>query len=335
MSSPTWSIRLPCAACRKCLLLGTLLSLLAPGAAMAAESMQRGGPSFANERTERWQVGVIVQAGGGRVTGIVATLPIPMDWPEQTGRSVDQDISPQVSNVDYQVLQDGVRQKRVGIARLNPGERAQAVLVLEVVKRDIAAPEATDSLQVPERVDRDMRLYLRPSPYIESTDRRIQQVAREVVAGHDTAWKQVEAIYDWVRANVRYEFDVKIKGAKQAMDDGFGDCEELTSLFVAMCRAADIPARAVWIPDHCYPEFYLEDAQGEGHWFPCQAAGDRAFGFMLEARPVLQKGDSFKIAGSRKPVRYVAETLTARHAEADPQVQFVRQRLDDAAQTGR
>jgi hypothetical protein len=287
-----------------------------------------GGPRFANERTERWQVGVTVQAGAGRVTGILATLPIPMDWPEQTVRVVGEDISPQVSNVDFRVLQDGVRQMQVGIARLNPGERAQALLTLEIVKRDIAAPPSTDSLQVPARVDRDMRVYLRPSPYIESTDRRIRQLAEEITADRETAWSKVEAIYDWVRENVRYEFDVKIRGARQALDDGYGDCEELTSLFVAMCRAVGIPARAVWIPGHCYPEFYLEDQQGDGYWFPCQAAGTRSFGSMPEARPVLQKGDSFKIPGSRKPVRYVAEKLVAKHADANPQVQFVRQQLE-------
>ena len=34
------------------------------------------------------------------------------------------------------------------------------------------------------------------------------------------------------------------QGRRQALDDGFGDCEELTSLFVAMCRAAKSPPGA-------------------------------------------------------------------------------------------
>ena len=80
-------------------------------------------------------------------------------------------------------------------------------------------------------------------------------------------------------------FARQIEGARQALDDGFGDCEELTSLFVAMCRAVGIPARCVWVPGHCYPEFYLEDKEGKGHWFPCQAAGSPAFGGIPEKRP--------------------------------------------------
>ena len=80
-----------------------------------------------------------------------------------------------------------------------------------------------------------------------------------------------------------------------ALKDKTGDCEELTSLFIALCRASDIPARTVWVPGHCYPEFYLEDDEGKGHWFPCQAAGSRAFGGIPEQKPILQKGDNFSV----------------------------------------
>ena len=102
-----------------------------------------------------------------------------------------------------------------------------------------------------------------------------------------------------------------IKGALAGLKDGTGDCEELTSLFIALCRAADIPARTVWVQGHCYPEFYLEDEKGDGHWFPCQAAGSREFGGIVETRPILQKGDNFKPhPGQKKHQRYLAEYLT-------------------------
>ena len=50
----------------------------------------------------------------------------------------------------------------------------------------------------------------------------------------------------------------------------------------------------VQVPGHVYAEFYLLDAEGAGHWYPCQLAGTRAFGSMPEHRPVLQKGDNFR-----------------------------------------
>ena len=184
------------------------------------------------------------------------------------------------------------------------------------------------SCACPRQSSGKLRTFLGPSPYIESDDPRIREAARQVVAEKPLAWEQAEAIFDWVRGKVEYRFDRNIKGARQALDDGFGDCEELTSLFVAMCRAVGIPARAVWVPGHCYPEFYLEDEQGQGHWYPCQAAGTRIFGAMPEARPILQKGDNFRAPGSRQALRYVQETLTAKNATADPEVQFVQKSLD-------
>ena len=100
-----------------------------------------------------------------------------------------------------------------------------------------------------------------------------------------------------MRKAVRYQFDPKIRSSVDALRSGHGDCEELTSLFIAVCRAAGIPARAVWVPGHCYPEFYLVDGEGHGRWFPCQAAGERMFGQMVEWRPILQKGDRFRVPG--------------------------------------
>ena len=176
---------------------------------------------------------------------------------------------------------------------------------------------------------RDIGKFLAPSPYIESRHGKIRKLAREVIKDKASAWEQVEAMYDWVRDNVEYE-NGPLKGALAALNDGNGDCEELTSLFIALCRANKIPARTVWIPGHCYPEFYLQDQQGVGHWFPCQAAGTRDFGSMPDFRPILQKGDNFRVPEKKKPQRYVAEFLKVNSVRGGgkPRVQFVRQLLD-------
>ena len=94
-----------------------------------------------------------------------------------------------------------------------------------------------------------------------------------------------------------------------------------------MCRAIKVPARMVWVPDHCYPEFYLADDEGTGHWIPCQAAGTRAFGSMPEMRPILQKGDNFKVPEKPKSQRYVAEHVEAKPVRGSraPKVTFVRE----------
>ena len=70
------------------------------------------------------------------------------------------------------------------------------------------------------------------------------------------------------------------KGAIDALRDEQADCQGRSMLFIALCRANKIPARMVWVDGHAYPEFYLEDAEGKGYWFPCESAGTRAFGEM-------------------------------------------------------
>ncbi len=286
------------------------------------------GIRLENPTVQRWDVGMIVEAPGS-CTGIVASVPVPMEWPEQQVTEIDRDVSQQVGTIRFRTLAGGVRQMLIPIRRLAAGDTAKALLTFEITKSAIVGPENTDDLRVPVRVPRELYQYLGTSPQIESTDREIKRLAEQVVQGCATDWDRVQAIYDWVREHVEYRFDVNLKGARAALKDGFGDCEELTSLFVAMCRANRIPARSVWVPGHTFPEFYLEDANGKGHWFPCQAAGSHEFGSIGELRPILQKGDDFRIPGERAAKRYVAETFRARDASAPPRVQFIRRKLDD------
>ena len=278
---------------------------------------------------ERWQIGLTVESPG-TCTGILATVPVPMDWPEQRIREVAREVSPQVASIRERTLDGGVRQLLISIPRLNAGQTASALLTLEVWKRTLLTPRETDALKAPTEADRELRRYLGRSPMIETTDREIQRIVREIVVDQPSDWASALAIYNWVRENVRYEFDVELKGALTALRAGQGDCEELTSLFVAFCRVNDIPARSVWIPGHCYPEFYLEDAAGQGHWFPCQAAGTFQFGELTETRPILQKGDRFQVPGEHGDKRYVSETFRARDATVNPRVQFIRKKLDAA-----
>ncbi len=285
------------------------------------------GIRLGEARTSQWKFGVVIRASGA-MNGVVATTPVPMDWPEQKVRIVAEDISPS-AKVTYRTLDGGVRQMVVSIPRLAAGEEARAVVTFEIVKHDIKGPDDTSPFRLPKR-SRETAKFLQPSPYIESTDAKIRSLAPQLIAEKGSAWEQTEAIFDWVRANVRYEFAETIKPATAALKDGVGDCEELSSLFIAFCRANKIPARAVWVPGHTYPEFYLEDAQGRGHWFPCQAAGEaHDFGRMPEERPILQKGDNFKVPEERGPQRYVKQFLKAANAQANPEVQFVMEPVKD------
>ena len=293
----------------------------------AAQPAGQAGVTLVEPVTHKWEVGVVVTARGP-VRGILATIPVPSDWPEQQVRIADEQFSTHVGRVGYRELEGGVKQMLVSIPAIGAGETAQALVTFEVTRSPIAAPADTSVFVIPQRIPRDVRKFLAPSPYIESTHSEIRKVADEVVDESLPAWQQVESAYDWVREHVEYK-NGDLKGALAALRDGTGDCEELTSLFIAICRAKKIPARTVWVPDHCYPEFYLEDAEGNGHWIPCEAAGTRNFGAMATSKPVLQKGDNFRVPEKRTPQRYVAELLKATGVAGGAPVVVWHRRLID------
>ena len=288
------------------------------------------GPRMGDSQTTCWRTGMIVKATGGACRGITGYAPVPTDWPEQQVTILEEEVSPE-AKISYKMIDGGVKIMNVRIPMLASGKEAKALVTVEIRRSTMLPPENTDRYVLPDekKLPREIRLYLAPSPMIESRSPKIRKLAKEIGVDEKQAWKKVEAIYDWVRDNVKYQ-NGPLKGALAALKDGTGDCEELTSLFIAICRAAGIPARTVWVPGHCYPEFYLSDESGKGHWFPCQAAGTREFGGITETRPVLQKGDNFRPPKKgRERQRYMAEYLTGTPTRGGgkPQVRFIRETM--------
>ena len=283
-----------------------------------------GGVKFGKQATQRWRVGVQIAAVGGPCYNVFATAAVPTDWPEQTVKIVKEEMSSHVGRVSYRTLENGVKQMLVDIPQIPAGEMAQALVTFEVTRSAILPPDDPSVFKIPERLPRDVSKFLGPSPKVETRDPQIQKLAKEVAEGKDGAWEKVEAIYDWVRTNVEYK-DCPVKGARAALRDKSGYFEDLTALFIAFCRVNKIPARTVWIPDHAYPEFYLVDDKGQGHWIPCQVAGTRDFGGIPEFRPVLQKGDNFKVPETKEPQPLVAEFLRVKGG--NPKCKFVRDLL--------
>lgn len=287
------------------------------------------GVRFDQPKTQRWRMGLIITASKGACVDLFGTAPIPSSWPEQTVKLIKEEFSPEVKRVSYRELDTGVRQMLVEVPQLQAGGKATALLTFEITRMSSLAPTDTKIYSIPDRLPRELGKYLAISPMIECKSPQVTKLAKEIIADKSGAWEQVEAFYDWVRDNIEYK-NGKLKSTLTTLKDRTGDCEEMTSLFIAFCRATKIPARTVWIPDHCYPEFYLTDDKGVGHWFPCQVAGTRDFGGIQEIRPVLQKGDAFKVPERKDTVRYVPELLTGKPAYgggAPPSYQFVRELL--------
>jgi len=270
------------------------------------------GPKLGEPNVQKWKIGMSVSASGGPVGRLTGTTTVPMKWPEQGLKLVSQDLSPGVT-ISYKSY-GTARQMIVDIPRVADGNEVHAILTIEVARHTLLPPDETDLYVVPDAktLPPEFKPYLGPSPLIESNHVRIKAIAKQLAEGQTKAWSHVRTIYDWVRKTIQYQEKAPLTGCVEAIEKRSGDCNHLTSTFIAICRASGIPARTVQIPGHCYPEFYLQDDHGQGYWFPAEASGTEVFGGIRTHTPILQKGDAFRISvpdtESRRP-RMKTETF--------------------------
>ena len=187
--------------------------------------------------------------------------------------------------------------------------RLHAVVTARVRERNFLPPRAAEPAPPPEAVC----AFLLPSPMVP-TDGAVRQLAEEIIRGKNGAWEKAQAAYDWVVDHTRRDNAVKACGlgdVRTMLADGklSGKCVDIGSLFVALARAAGVPAREVFgmrvapsrlapslgksgdvsTAQHCKTEFY---APGCG-WVPADPADVRKA--MLEENLTLQEERTRKL----------------------------------------
>jgi Transglutaminase-like superfamily len=298
-----------------------------PAAAQFKDVSPAKGSQLGQPVTQKLKVGVIIKAQGGPLQNMLATVPVPIDWPEQTVRIATEELTPNVPSLHYRMTSGTLKQMIIEVPMITAGEEARALVTFEVGHASQTPPTETSIYKIPKKLDRQLTMYVGSSSQIETRHPKITAQAKQLVADKATAWEQVGAIYDWVMSNVQANKG-ELKGAARTLLEKSGDPEDMASLFVALCRASKIPARIVWVPQHVYPEFYLVDDDDHGHWFPCQIEGTRMLGGTSETGPILLKGDNFHDAERpREKMRFVPEFFkgTGSKSSGTPKVQFVRE----------
>lgn len=101
----------------------------------------------------------------------------------------------------------------------------------------------------------------------------VKEYSRKITSGRKTTLEKAKAVYDWIVDNMRRDPGVKGCGlgdVQAILGTLGGKCADISSVFVALARAAGIPAREVFgirLPEgkegdmtkaqHCWAEFYL------------------------------------------------------------------------------
>lgn len=129
-----------------------------------------------------------------------------------------------------------------------PGELASSRQIVE----ELRGNEATLLLlhaRVPEQpadaaaIPDDCREFLKATPFVQSDHPDIVRRALTITAGKTNLLEKAGAVCDWVYGHVEKEMTVSLPSALDVLRTMKGDCNEHTYLFVALARAAGVPAR--------------------------------------------------------------------------------------------
>lgn len=107
--------------------------------------------------------------------------------------------------------------------------------------------------------------YLTPTPFIQSNDSEIISLAKDIIRDEKDSLHAARLINEWVYKNIEKRPVVSIPNARDVLKMRAGDCNEHTTLFVALSRAVKIPARInvgiVYLGGrffyHAWPEVYV------------------------------------------------------------------------------
>ena len=119
------------------------------------------------------------------------------------------------------------------------------------------------------------------SPGNDALNSQIRTLANQLTSGKSTVWAKAEAIFNWVRDHIKYEYYANTKyKATGTLSNERGNCCDHANLIVALCRAADIPARYTHGKNckfssglntgHVWAQIYVD-----GVWYSADATSSR------------------------------------------------------------
>jgi len=116
----------------------------------------------------------------------------------------------------------------------------QADFYVVTVRQESFSESSSPSLPIR---DSALAAELAPTERLQSDAPEIAALAREIVGNETNAWRAAKLLNSWVYENIEKKFVPSMPNALDTLRGRRGDCGEHAALFVALCRAAGIPAR--------------------------------------------------------------------------------------------
>jgi hypothetical protein len=204
---------------------------------------------------------------------------------------------------------------------ITKGQKIAAAAIMELTVSKEYFGYTAEKFPSQQKVSREITLQaMADSPGIQTRIAEVRKLAGEITASIEHPWDKAAAFHDWVWQNIKARPGY-YTSVVAALRDKVGDCEERACVFIALCRAVGIPARQVWVPNHAWAEFYLQDEAGEGHWIPAHTSCYSWFGWTGAHEVILQKGDRVRVPEQHSPMRLLADWM--QQLGAKPRVRYL------------
>ncbi|MBY9000794.1 MAG: transglutaminase family protein [Candidatus Heimdallarchaeota archaeon] len=211
---------------------------------------------------------------------------------------------------------EGNRWMRFYYAQLNPNEKItiayRALIITRLVSYDVTRIK-TKERDIEHLYPDTYHHYTKDEPFIDSSNKEIINIARKV--SNFSALSKVIAFLKFLRENIQYLPQSGDFGAMYALENRYGDCTEFASLFVSLCRAANVPARLTTSTIQTQNGEWQQHAQAEffasGIWIPIDPTLQEDIRYLLRnpGSIILQRGNTLGESPIRQ-IRYFYENIS-------------------------
>lgn len=241
--------------------------------------------SFRLENTRRAKITLtheVKTSGKGLLKNLDVIIAVPQQMPQQ------KIISVQFSPPNFQKVSDRWNQDfmKFNYQNIEPARPVQTLMEVEAEISEITYyifPDQCGTLQdIPKEIK---KVYTADGSKYLLDDPSIKDLSAKIAGTEKNPYWVTRKIFDYVRNSLEYQLEGGWNVAPFVLKRGTGSCSEYTFSFIALCRAAGVPARYVGaivvrgddasIDDvfHRWPEVYLPNYG----WIPMDPqGGDKA-----------------------------------------------------------
>ncbi len=165
-----------------------------------------------------------------------------------------------------------------------------------------------------DKIPDSIKSFYTKSEYLLIQTTGIKDTSKKIIEGLTNPLDKAHAIFKWVNDKMNYVYPPKKRGAVEALNTLEGDCGQYSELFIALARAAGIPARQQSgfefapgnIDYHVWSEIYLP-VYG---WVPVDATKKDGFCHIDNTRLIASVGMNI-------PIKYAPKWATYQNSDVE------------------